>query len=94
MEGRERGFPGAFSEVQWLSLVLPVPAGCLLPPGDPARCCFPRYIIQEGQGGSGELQAGQLHLLEEVFGHIKDKKCLGTASRGLPSMADQLSYLL
>lgn len=67
----------AFSEVQQLLLVH---AECLLPPGNPVRHCFPRSIIQERQGGSEELQAGQLHLLENIFRHIKDTKCLGTTA--------------
>lgn len=91
--GEGKGLSWAFSEVQWLSLVLTVHAGCLLAPGDPARRCFPSSIIQEGQGGSGELRAGRLRVLEDVFRHIKDTKYLGTASRDLPSVPDQLNYL-
>jgi len=91
------GGEGAFMGLQRRSVSLPCACcacRCLLPPGNPARHCCPRSIIQEGQGGSGELHAGQLHLLEDVFRNIKDKKHLGTASKDLPSVPDQPSYLL
>lgn len=32
------------------------------------------------------MQAVQLHLMEDVLGHIKDKKCLGGFSGDLPGV--------
>ena len=48
--GERKGLSWACGEVQRLSLVLLMHAECLLSPGDPARRCFPRSIIQEGRG--------------------------------------------